>query len=152
MTKLEVFDPAMCCSTGVCGPQVDPALARFEADLRWLATTQGADVTRYNLGSEPGAFAGSDTVRAVLQAGGEDALPVVLVDGKLKWTGHYPTRDELAAALPTTPGAPAGADHGCCGPADSAGTSSDDGCCAPTLQIGSAPLAASSSATTGGCC
>lgn len=160
MTKLEVFDPAMCCSTGVCGPQVDPALARFEADLRWLGS-QGADVTRYNLGSEPGAFAGSDIVRTVLQAGGEDVLPVVLVDGKLKWTGHYPTRDELAAAVPSlaTPGG-ASADAGCCAPAAtdpaSAVASSGaagDACCAPsTVQIGSALTAASPTPSTGGCC
>jgi hypothetical protein len=37
MTKLEVYDPAMCCSTGVCGPEVDPALVTFAADLKWVA-------------------------------------------------------------------------------------------------------------------
>ena len=157
MTKLEVFDPAMCCSTGVCGPQVDPALARFEADLRWLGS-QGAEVTRYNLGSEPGAFAGSDIVRTVLQAGGEDVLPVVLVDGKLKWTGHYPTRDELAAVVPSLAApAAASADAGGCAPAastadpaaDASSGAVGDACCAPsTVQIGSAPAAAS----LGGCC
>ena len=121
MTKLEVFDPAMCCSSGVCGPQVDPKLASFEADLRWLSA-QGADVTRYNLGSEPGAFAGSDLVRTILQSGGEEVLPVVLVDGKLKWSGHYPSRDELAATLPAAGTAAAAA----CTP-DAAGT--PGGCC-----------------------
>jgi len=70
----------MCCSTGVCGPSVDPELARFESDLRWLAT-QGADVTRYNLAQEPGEFAGRPVVAAMLTSGGEDVLPIVLVDG-----------------------------------------------------------------------
>jgi len=153
MTKLEVFDPAMCCSTGVCGPQVDPRLATFEADLRWLGA-QGADVTRYNLGSEPGAFAGSDVVRTILQSGGEDVLPVVLVDGRLRWTGHYPTRDELAATLPaaTLPAAaPATAEAACCSPADQVG----DACCAPAaaqpLQVVSAPAAGACSPDNG-CC
>ena len=36
MSKLEVFDPAMCCSTGVCGVDVDPVLVQFAADLQWL--------------------------------------------------------------------------------------------------------------------
>ena len=45
MASVEVFDPAMCCSTGVCGPSVDPALARFAADLEWLAG-QGVAVAR----------------------------------------------------------------------------------------------------------
>ena len=29
MKKIEIFDPAMCCSTGVCGPGVDPELLRM---------------------------------------------------------------------------------------------------------------------------
>jgi hypothetical protein len=37
MTRVEVFDPPLCCSTGVCGPNVDPVLIRFAADLHWLA-------------------------------------------------------------------------------------------------------------------
>jgi hypothetical protein len=46
--KIQIFDPAMCCSTGVCGPSVDPELVRFAADLDWLAR-QGVEVERYNL-------------------------------------------------------------------------------------------------------
>ena len=36
MSTIRVFDPAMCCSTGICGPAIDPQLARFAADLSWL--------------------------------------------------------------------------------------------------------------------
>ena len=56
MKKLEVYDPAMCCSTGVCGPEVDPVLVTFAADLKWVAE-QGVIVQRFNLGQEPQAFA-----------------------------------------------------------------------------------------------
>ena len=49
MKKLEVFDPPQCCSTGVCGPSVDPKLVQFAADLHWLAN-QRLSVERYNLG------------------------------------------------------------------------------------------------------
>jgi AhpD family alkylhydroperoxidase len=94
--KLEVFDPAMCCSTGVCGPSVDPALAAFAADLDWLAA-QGVDVSRHNLGQEPGLFADADAVRDLLHERGEAALPVLMVDGAVRSAGTYPTRDELAA-------------------------------------------------------
>lgn len=48
MTSVKVFDPAMCCSTGVCGPTVDPEFARFAADPDWLAG-QGVAVERFNL-------------------------------------------------------------------------------------------------------
>jgi AhpD family alkylhydroperoxidase len=102
--KIEVYDPAMCCSTGVCGPSVDPALATFAADLDWLAQ-RGVEVRRFNLGQEPGAFAEHDGVRGLLQDQGEAALPVVYVDGEMRSSGRYPSRDELsdwtAVATPT---------------------------------------------------
>jgi hypothetical protein len=56
MTKLEIFDRAMCCSTGVCGPSVDPALPRFAADLEWLKA-RGVAVERFNFAQQTDAFA-----------------------------------------------------------------------------------------------
>lgn len=91
-----VFDPAMCCSTGVCGPAVDPALATFAADLDWLAG-QDVRVRRINLGQEPGEFATNDTVRDLLQVQGEAALPAVFVDGELRSSGRLPSREELSS-------------------------------------------------------
>ncbi|HLO76787.1 MAG TPA: arsenite efflux transporter metallochaperone ArsD [Magnetospirillum sp.] len=97
MKKLEVYDPAMCCSTGVCGPDVDPVLVTFAADLKWVAD-QGVAVQRYNLGSEPQAFAANPAVIAEMQAGME-RLPIIAIDGAIVSTGVYLTRDQLAAKL-----------------------------------------------------
>ncbi|MCA1909575.1 MAG: arsenite efflux transporter metallochaperone ArsD [Magnetospirillum sp.] len=97
MTKLEVYDPAMCCSTGVCGPEVDPALVAFAADLKWAAE-RGVEVLRYNLGTEPQAFAANAAVVKELEAG-VDRLPIIAVDGNIVSTGIYLTRDQLAAKL-----------------------------------------------------
>ena len=93
---VHVYDPAMCCSTGVCGPDPDPALAQISADLDWLRA-QGAVVTRFNLSQEPAAFARNAAVRTRLQQGGVAALPLVLVNGELAFSGSYPSRAELAA-------------------------------------------------------
>jgi len=93
--NLEVFDPSMCCSTGVCGPSVDPVLPRFAADLDWLAE-HGVQVTRHNLAQEPGAFAAAPAVQAALAERGTDCLPLILVDGRIVSQGSYPTRAELA--------------------------------------------------------
>lgn len=121
MTTVEVFDPAMCCSTGVCGTDVDPTLSRFAADLDWLAA-QGASVTRATLSQEPGKFVASGPVRAALETNGPDALPAVLVDGALVSSGRYPSREELAqwaglAPAATAPAPPASLPMagGCCG-------------------------------------
>jgi len=96
VTVVQVFDPAMCCSTGVCGPSVDPQLVRFAADLDWL-TSQGVSVQRFNLAQEPGAFAANAAARDALEDAGEAALPLVQVDGEVRSRGAYPSRDELAA-------------------------------------------------------
>jgi AhpD family alkylhydroperoxidase len=95
MTTVEVFDPAMCCSTGVCGPSVDPALPKFAADLEWLGR-QGVPVSRFNLAQQPDAFAARPAVREALQRDGDSALPLVLVDGEPVSHGRYPERSELA--------------------------------------------------------
>lgn len=93
---VRVFDPAMCCSTGICGPSVDPALVRFAADLDWLKS-QGVSVERYTLSQQPAAFAADREVKAALEAKGEAALPLVKVDGEVKSSGGFPTRAELAS-------------------------------------------------------
>jgi hypothetical protein len=67
MTTVRVFDPAMCCSTGVCGSSVDPQLVRFAADLDWLKR-QGVAVERFNLAQQPGAFVDDAAVKATLEA------------------------------------------------------------------------------------
>jgi len=95
MKTIEVFDPAMCCSTGVCGPSIDPALVRFAADLDWIAA-HGVPVERFNLGQQPGAFAEREIVSAALREKGEQCLPLVLVDGQVISEGVYPSRAELS--------------------------------------------------------
>ncbi len=96
MSKVEVFEPALCCATGVCGEDVDQQLVMFSADLDFVAS-RGGDVARYNLASEPGTFAENHTVREFLQVAGSEGLPLILVDGITAMTGRYPDRNQLAA-------------------------------------------------------
>lgn len=113
MPTIRVFDPAMCCSTGVCGPTSDPDLARFASDLEWLGQ-QGVKVERFNLSSEPGVFAATAVVKEALERGTE-VLPLVLVDDRIATEGGYPTRETLAALAGVVVRAPAKASGGCCG-------------------------------------
>ena len=96
MKKLQVFDPAMCCSTGVCGPSVDPLLPKFAADLEWLRN-KGVHVERYNLAQEVGAFTSNPVVKAILNSEGTKCLPLVLVDGVIVSQATYPARKVLAS-------------------------------------------------------
>lgn len=95
MKKVEIFDPAMCCSTGVCGPSVDPELTRVASAVYSLEQKK-FDVIRYNLANDPGAFTDNKEVNQVLHEKGADALPVTLLDNVVMKIGHYPTNEELA--------------------------------------------------------
>ena len=95
MTRIEVFDPPMCCSTGVCGPDPDDQLAKFSADLDWL-THRGVEVRRYNLMQEPAAFTANEHVKRIVDATDGDGLPVVVIDGRVVSQQAYPTRERLA--------------------------------------------------------
>jgi hypothetical protein len=92
--KVTVFDPAMCCSTGVCGPDVDDSIINFASDVKWLKN-RNVEVTRHNLGQEPQAFKANAAVLAKLQAAGSGCLPIVEIDGEIVSEGRYPTREEL---------------------------------------------------------
>ena len=113
MKNIQVFDPALCCSSGVCGTDVDQKLVDFSADVDW-AKQQGAQIQRFNLAQQPMAFAQSTAVRGLLERAGESALPITLVDGEVAFAGRYPTRDDLArwigtAASASSAAAPSGA-------------------------------------------
>jgi hypothetical protein len=110
----------MCCPTGVCGPSVDPDLARFGADLEWLKT-QGVEVERYNLAQQPSAFAAHVAVTEALRARGNECLPLVLLDDRIVVEGAYPSRETLGALVGVVVRRASSAKGGGCGP--------KSGCC-----------------------
>ena len=96
--KLEVFDPPMCCSSGVCGPKVDKKLVMFSSALEWLRT-QGVEVVRYNPAQRYDAFAENAVVTHTINTAGTECLPLLLVDGVIVSQGSYPAKNELAQML-----------------------------------------------------
>jgi len=94
MTTIRVFEPALCCNTGVCGPDLDQALVDFTAALNHLKTL-GADIERHNLANDPIAFTSVESVKAFLQVAGSEGLPLTLVDGVTVLTGTYPSQADL---------------------------------------------------------
>ena len=94
MTRIQVFDKPLCCSSGVCGPDVDPALVTFSADLQWLER-QGVQVQRINPAHQPTLFAASELVREELKRHGNDCLPVVVVNDAVVSRGVFPSRTSI---------------------------------------------------------
>ena len=96
MKTIQVYDPPMCCSTGLCGNEIDPALVSFAALLTQLIQ-RGVKVDRYNLGQQPMAFIQNPAVKALLDTEGMAVLPLLFVDGEACLKGRYPTDDEREA-------------------------------------------------------
>lgn len=118
MKTIQVFDPALCCSSGVCGVDVDQKLVDFAADAEW-ARQQGLGIERFNLAQQPMAFAENPLVKGFLERAGQQALPLTLVDGEVALAGRYPSRADLArwagVAAPAEPAAAAASGGCCCG-------------------------------------
>ena len=89
MKSIQIYDPAMCCSSGVCGPDIDPILPQVAGFLHQLQE-HGVKVERYNLSQQPMAFVQNAEVKALLQSEGVEALPLIFIDGQLALKGSYP--------------------------------------------------------------
>lgn len=98
MKHMEIFEQAMCCPTGLCGPSIDPELLRVSTVLDTLKQ-HGIDVGRYNLTSAPLKFVQTKAVTDFLQYHGPEDLPLILVDGAVQFAGRYPTNDEFASLI-----------------------------------------------------
>lgn len=103
MKEMSIYEPAMCCSTGLCGVGMDPELLRVSTVLNTLKKS-GIEVKRYNLSNAPQEFVSNKAVNEFININGVDELPAIVVDGEIVITGRYPTNEEFARLL----GIPAG--------------------------------------------
>ena len=95
MKRIEIFDPAMCCPTGLCGPNINPDLMRIAAVLETLKR-QGIVVERHNLRDEPQLYVSNKTVNDYLMKEGAEGLPITIVEGEIVVTKGYPTNKQLS--------------------------------------------------------
>ena len=98
MKKMAIYEPAMCCPTGICGVGVDPELLRISTVLNTLKKN-GVIVDRYNLTNSPQEFVNNTEINKLMMSEGVEILPVIVVDGKIMITKRYPTNDEFIDLL-----------------------------------------------------
>lgn len=139
MKKLEIFDPALCCSTGVCGPSPDQQLMAFAGVLKGFEGQ--ADIRRHNLAQDPAAFSNNPVVKEILQEDGTDGLPAILIDGRVAMKGVYPSKEQLCQLLGLSSG-----EASCC-----VAENDDEACCAPESDR-EACCETEDQQTTGSCC
>lgn len=114
MTKIDLYEPALCCDTGVCGPNVQPELLTITAAFKTMSKVENITANRYNLNSAPDQFAKNETVIKAM-AGDIHKLPITLVNGAVVKTGAYPTLAELTAYTGLVFVAAQQANEDCCG-------------------------------------
>lgn len=95
MKKIRIYERAMCCPTGLCGPVLDPELLRISTAIDNMVKNN-VDIDRYNLSSAPEEFAKNDKIKEQLKEKGKHALPLTTVDGQIVMVGRYLTNDEFA--------------------------------------------------------
>ncbi len=98
--KIVILDPAMCCSTGVCGVDVDDKLVSTAANVKWLKSL-GYDVQRHNISNDAAAFKNYPVAIEKLQKEGTDSLPYILINDELTMSGKYPEKSEWESWIQT---------------------------------------------------
>lgn len=98
MKTLKIYDPAMCCPTGVCGIEVDTKLVQLAGFLSTLDKSK-FEVNRYGLTTEPAQYVLNPEVARILKEEGVDSLPLFFVDDKLVFSKDYPSVPQLSAKL-----------------------------------------------------
>lgn len=98
MKKMQIFEAAMCCSTGLCGVGVDPELLRVSTVLSALKKN-GVQVERFNLSNAPQEFVDNKVINKFINEKGVDDMPVTILDGEIVLVGKYPTNQELMKFL-----------------------------------------------------
>jgi len=98
MKKITIYEPAMCCPTGLCGVSIDQELLRISTVLNNLKK-KGIEIERYNLTNSPMKFMANQAVNKMINEKGVDELPFTLVDDEIAITGRYPTNEEIAKLL-----------------------------------------------------
>lgn len=97
--NLEIYEPALCCSTGVCGPEPDKKLIELQNNINLLKKA-GVEVQRYAINQSPLAFTKNETVKAFIKENGPGKLPLSMLDGEVLISGDYPTLEILREKIP----------------------------------------------------
>lgn len=100
--KIEIYDPPLCCPSGLCGPSIDPVLLRVN-DAILALKKQGVIVDRFNLAQQPKEFLNNKKIADLLHKNGKKVLPTTIVNGEVFKAEQYPTYEELCSALRIEP-------------------------------------------------
>ena len=95
-----IFEGALCCSTGICGPEPNKALIELNENLKRLKTERpDVEITRASLTFNLETFLENNEILEMVKTQGPDILPVTTLNGKVVAERRYPTYEEFQALL-----------------------------------------------------
>jgi hypothetical protein len=98
MKDIKIYDPALCCPTGLCGVNIDPELMRIAVVVETLKK-KGIIVERFNLRDHPMVYVDTKVINEALMKETADILPIITVDGEIVIKKAYPTNKQIAEWL-----------------------------------------------------
>lgn len=98
MKAVRIYEPVMCCNTGVSGVGIDSELMRM-SKLMKIFLKEGIDMKRLDLSKTPQEFMKNTEVMGLIQEKKTDILPITVVEDKVVLMGRYPTNEEFAKFL-----------------------------------------------------
>lgn len=93
--EVKIFDPALCCPTGLCGVNIDPELMRIAVVIESLKK-KGITIERFNLRDHPQVYVDNKTINECLMKESAEVLPITTLDGEIVLTKQYPTNAQIA--------------------------------------------------------
>jgi hypothetical protein len=100
-SELIIYEGAMCCSTGICGPEPDQNLIVFSETMKRLQNEYGERLTvmRASLTFNSLVFMAHPEIARLVKENGPGVLPITTVNGEIVAGQKYLKYEELKAAI-----------------------------------------------------
>lgn len=96
--EMKIYDPALCCPTGLCGVNIDPELMRIAVVMETLKK-KGIVVERFNLRDNPQVYVEHKVINDCLMNESVEVFPITTLDGEIVLKKSYPTNAQIAEWL-----------------------------------------------------
>ena len=99
--ELVIYEGAMCCATGVCGPEPDRELIAFNETLKRLASEYNGNlkIMRASLVFNSLLFFANAEIARMIKENGPGILPITTINGTMISKQKYLSYDELKTYL-----------------------------------------------------
>lgn len=100
VNNLIIYEGAMCCSTGVCGPEPDKELIEFNETLKKINKEfSDLDITRASLSVDVKMFLENKEIFQLVKGNGQEILPITTINGEIIAKERYLKFNELKEEL-----------------------------------------------------